>query len=121
MSQRKSPTRQNVTVANNVLSFILEVALLVAGFFWAFKTFPAPSGLIIGLIIAALLVAFWTLVMTPKARLRIRWPAQPMVALLLFLVAGLGLILVQATFAGLLMMVLALVNTWLSFRLQRSA
>lgn len=121
MSRRDSPVRKNLTAAHGVISFVLEVALLVAGFFWAFKTFAAPLGLILGLGIAALLVAFWALLMAPKSRLRIAWPAQPVVALLLFLIAGIGLILVQAGLAGLLMMILAAANTWLSFYLKRSA
>jgi hypothetical protein len=119
VSRRESPARRNLTIANGLIGFVLEVALLVAGFFWAFKTFAAPLGLILGLLIAALLVAFWTLLMAPKARLRIRWPAQPLVALLLFLLAGVALILVQAVVVGLLLMIFAAANTWLSFYLKR--
>lgn len=121
MSGQKTTLNQGLAATNGIVAFVLEVALLVAGFFWAFKTFAAPLGLILGLLIAVVLVAFWALLMAPKSQRRIRWPAQPLVALLLFVIAGIGLILVQATALGIVLIVVAAANTWLGFYLRRTA
>lgn len=114
----KSTLDSSLTLANNVIAFVLEVALLVAAFFWAYKTFSAPTGLITGLLLDIAIVVFWTFLMAPKSRFRIRWPAQPLVALVLFLLAGLGLILAQAGLLGILMIIVAVANAALSYWLK---
>ncbi|WP_082057050.1 YrdB family protein [Psychromicrobium lacuslunae] len=115
-------TTRTLTAVNSVIAFLLEVAMLVAIFFWGFRSLAAPWGVLIGIVAAAVIVVFWSYLMAPKAKYRLSWPTQPIVALLLFLLAGLGLLLVKLPIPGIIMIVLALLNTALSFYLRhRSA
>jgi len=111
-----------LTAINSALAFLLEVAMLVAVFFWGFRSLGAPWGVVIGIAAAAVIVVFWSYLMAPKAKYRLSWPTQPVVALALFLLAGLGLLLVKLPIPGVILMVLAVLNAGLSFYLHgRSA
>lgn len=103
---------------NGTLAFILEVSLLVVAFFWAASLFSGGWGIAAGIVLVVILVAFWSYAMAPKAAHRLRWPVQPLVALLCFVFAGVGLFALGFWPLGVLMIVIAVVHTTLSFWLR---
>ncbi|WP_394938773.1 YrdB family protein [Psychromicrobium sp. YIM B11713] len=117
----RTQVNQALTGINGVIAFILEVAMLVAFFFWGFRSFPAPWGVLLGILVPLVVVVLWSYLMAPKAKRRLSWPAQPLLALLLFVLAGLGLIVVKLTLPGVILMVLAVLNAALSFYLHRGS
>lgn len=77
---------------NNLVSFLLELAMLGALSFWGFHA--GSTGLInwlLGLGIPLLVVIFWGTFMAPNAKNRIAWPWLPVVSLLLFLISAAAL------------------------------
>ncbi|NYE94861.1 amino acid transporter [Psychromicrobium silvestre] len=116
---KQTPALPALVAANGAVAFVLEVAMLVAAFFWGFRSFPAPWGIIIGIVLALVLVVFWAYFMAPKAKRRLGWPVQPLLALLLFVVAAVALIVVGWTILGVIMMVIAVLNTALTIYLGR--
>lgn len=77
---------------NNLVSFLLELAMLGALSFWGFHA--GSTGLIkwlLGLGVPVLVIIFWGTFMAPHASNRIAWPWLPVVSLLLFLVSAAAL------------------------------
>ncbi|WP_285725373.1 YrdB family protein [Psychromicrobium xiongbiense] len=107
--------RSNLKLAHGILAFALEVALLVATFFIAWKSLAFPWGLLLGILAVAVVVLLWGLYLAPKARRRLSWPLQPLAALLLFVVAGIGLISVGWPLFGIPLIIVAALSTGLEF------
>lgn len=74
------------------VSFILELAMLVAFSVWGFSIFHGAPGWAVGLGVPAVLIVFWSIWMAPKSDRRLPWPWRPIVSLLLFLLASIALI-----------------------------
>lgn len=77
---------------NNLVSFLLELAMLGAISFWGFHA--GNTSLIkwlLGLGIPLLVIVFWSVFMAPQANNRIAWPWLPVVSLLLFLISAAAL------------------------------
>lgn len=117
LSAEQSPRTRTLTAIQGVLAFLLEVAMLVAVFFWGFRSLAAPWGVLIGIVAAAVIIVFWFYLLAPNAKYRLAWPTQPVVALVLFLFSGFGLLLVRLPIPGIVLMILAVLNMSLSFYL----
>lgn len=72
-------------IANQVLSFLVEIALLGAAYAGSLgmRAVPRPRW-IAGLLLVAAIIVFWSFWMAPTSRRRIAWPLRPAVALVLF-------------------------------------
>lgn len=71
--------RNGLLALNMVVAFALEVALFFAFAAWAMLSFPqAPAAAV--LVTVAVLAVSWGMFLSPKARVRARWPGHPMVA-----------------------------------------
>jgi hypothetical protein len=77
---------------NNLVSFLLELAMLGAFAFWGFH---AGNGTVmkwlLGIGIPVLVVAFWSIFMAPRSSHRIAWPWLPIISLGLFLLSAAAL------------------------------
>lgn len=96
-------------IARQVLAFALETALLFAVAYGAIAVFPGYEALAAA---GALTVAvlFWGLLMAPRAKHRLPWPALPLVAAGVFLAGAGALMLSGLALAGLLLAAGAVVN-----------
>ena len=88
-----APRRKGPAIARQILAFALETALLFAVAYGAVTAFPdhkvvaAAAALAIG-------VLLWGMLMAPRARNRLPWPALPLVAAGAFL-AGAGTLMLS--------------------------
>lgn len=80
-------------VVRQVLAFALETALLFAVAYWATNTFPAQRAAAAAAALAVSVV-LWGLLLAPRAKYRLPWPALPLVAGGAFL-AGAGALMVS--------------------------
>ena len=102
-------TRPWIRMLRQLLAFALETALLFAVAYWAITTFPQHR-IAAATVALATGVVLWGLVMAPRARNRLPWPALPLVAAGAFL-AGAGALMISGLPAGaLLFAVAALAN-----------
>ncbi|MBO0897765.1 MULTISPECIES: DUF2568 domain-containing protein [Arthrobacter] len=96
-------------IVRQVLAFALETAFLFAVTYWAITAFPshrAPAAVVA----LALSVVLWSLVLAPRAKNRLPWPALPLVAGGAFL-AGAGALMVSGlALAAVLVAAAAVVN-----------
>lgn len=111
----EQPDRTPEVAANGVLTFVLEVGLYGAAALWALQTFPA-FGIAAAAAACVVLVVFWMLFMSPRASRRIKWPIQPVLALLLFLAASFALITLGHPVLGTVFAALAIANAVLNLR-----
>lgn len=88
-----APRRTGTAAARQILAFALETALLFAVAYGAITAFPtykvvaAAAALAIGMLL-------WGVLMAPRARNRLPWPALPLVAAGAFL-AGAGTLMLS--------------------------
>lgn len=101
--------RSKPAAARQVLAFALETAFLFAVGYWAISAFPGREAAAAAAALAAA-VLFWALLLAPRAKNRLPWPALPLVAAGSFL-AGAGLLMISGlTLAALLLAGAALGN-----------
>ncbi|WP_461169079.1 DUF2568 domain-containing protein [Arthrobacter sp. Z1-15] len=88
-----APHRTSPSPARQVLAFALETALLFAVAYGAIRAFPGYEAVAA---VAALAcgVLLWGLLMAPRAKNRLPWPALPLVAAGAFL-AGAGTLMMS--------------------------
>ena len=80
-------------ILRQVLAFALETALLFAVAYWAITAFPAYR-ILAAFVALAVTVVLWGVLLAPRARNRLPWPALPLVAGGAFL-AGAGALMVS--------------------------
>nr|WP_231712138.1 DUF2568 domain-containing protein [Arthrobacter sp. zg-Y820] len=91
------------------MAFALETALLFAVAYGAIAVFPGYEALAAAGALAVA-VLFWGLLMAPRAKHRLPWPALPLVAAGVFLAGAGALMLSGLALAGLLLAAGAVVN-----------
>src|SRR5699024_2607933 len=96
---------------NDILSFLLELAMLVAfgyaGFQW---TENNTLQYVLGIGIPVIIILFWAQCMAPKAKKRLLYPWLLIVTLFLFEAAAFGLYLVEVQTWALIFALAALIN-----------
>jgi len=101
---------------NNLVSFLLELAMLGALGYWGFHTVSSvPLKWVLGIGVPALVIVFWSLFMAPNAEHRIGWPWLPVISLALFLVSAAALYAANARTTAIVLAVVAVVNGLLVF------
>lgn len=96
-------------IARQILAFALETALLFAVVYGAITTFPGHGALAAAAALAGTLL-LWGLLMAPRAKHRLPWPALPLVAAGVFL-AGAGVLVMSGlTLAALFLAAAAVAN-----------
>lgn len=103
-------------MANAALSFLLELAMLVAfGYFGFHSSGPAWLKWLIGIGLPLVVAVFWGLFMAPQASYRLPWPVLPIVALILFLVSAALLYIAGGKTWAIFMAIASAVNAALVF------
>jgi hypothetical protein len=101
---------------NNLVSFLLELAMLGAFAFWGFHAGPTTvTKWLLGIGLPLLLVIFWSRFMAPKARSRLTWPWLPIASLFLFLLSAFVLYMAGGQTAAVILAVVAVINSLLVF------
>jgi hypothetical protein len=101
---------------NNLVSFLLELAMLGALGYWGFHADgPALLKWGLGIGVPALVIVFWSVFMAPNAAHRLAWPWLPAVTLVLFLASALVLYAANARSAALVLAVVSVANVALVF------
>lgn len=96
---------------NNLVSFLLELAMLGALGYWGFSAGGSlPLKWLLGIGVPAALIAFWSVFMAPNSTRRLAWPWVPIVSLVLFLGSALALYSAGAHDAGAVLAVVSIVN-----------
>lgn len=96
---------------NNLVSFLLELAMLGALSYWGFHTGNSTSlKWLLGIGAPAAVVVFWGFFMAPNSSHRLPWPWVPIVSLVLFLASALALYAANARSAALVLAVVAIIN-----------
>lgn len=96
-------------VVRQVLAFALETALLFAVAYWAINAFPAHRAAAAALALAASVV-LWGLLLAPRAKYRLPWPALPLVAGGAFLTGAGALMVSGLPLVAVLLAAAAVVN-----------
>lgn len=106
-----------MTKAASALAFVLEVALIGAVVMWAVDVWALEPLLAVAVagVPAAILTAVF---MTSTSKLRLSWPARPLVAHALFVAGAAVLIGLGYLSYGWIFLVLALVSAALTWRLR---
>lgn len=74
---------------NEALSFLLELAMLVAfGYFGFHVGGPVWLKWLLGIGLPLVVAVFWSIFMAPRASQRLPWPILPVISLILFLTAA---------------------------------
>lgn len=123
---RRSETRKRVNVratatlglANSILGFALEVAMLSAFVFWGFKQVP-PWNMFLGIGIPAVMVVLWGVFMAPRSERRLDESAVRWVSLGAFLAGSAALFAAGVPVLGVLMAVFAVAGFAVSRHLAR--
>lgn len=101
---------------NDLVSFLLELAMLGAFAFWGFH---AGNGTmmkwLLGIGIPVLVVIFWSVFMAPRAGHRMTWPWLPIISLGLFLLSAAALYAAGKPALALSLAAVAVVNGALVF------
>lgn len=119
MSKRRADSPSTtLTGANMTVGFLLEVAMLAAFCYWGFRL-GAPTGYLVGIGLPVVVIVFWGLFMAPRAARQVPWPALPIIALMIFLVAAAALFAAHVPVLALLLGVVSIAYTVLSFYLNR--
>ena len=96
---------------NNLVSFLLELAMLGALSYWGFHAGSSvPLKWLLGIGVPIAVIVFWGFCMAPTSDYRLPWPWVPIVSLVLFLAAALALYASHARSAALALAVVAIVN-----------
>lgn len=96
-------------IVRQVLAFALETALLFAVAYWAIAAFPEHRT-VAAVVALTVSVVLWGLLLAPRAKYRLPWPALPLVAGGAFL-AGAGALMVSGlALVAVLMAAAAVVN-----------
>jgi hypothetical protein len=104
-----APRRKGPAIARQILAFALETALLFAVAYGAVTAFPGYGVLAAAAALAAG-VLLWGMLMAPRARNRLPWPALPLVAAGAFLAGAGTLMLSGLPLPAVLMTVAAVIN-----------
>jgi hypothetical protein len=106
----------SLKMVNLALSFLLELAMVVAFGVWGYHVDGTTLlKWALGLGLPLIIMVFWGIFMAPKASSRLSWPWVPIIAVVLFLLAALALYAAGYKTQGLIMAVLAVINTTLVF------
>ncbi len=103
-------------VLNDILSFLLELAMLVA-FGYAEFHCTENTGLqyVLGMGIPVIIILFWAQWMAPKAKKRLPYPWLLIVTLFLFEAAALSLYLAEVKELAVVFGIVALINVGIRF------
>lgn len=123
---RRSETRERANVrttdglglANSILGFALEVAMLSAFVFWGFKQ-VAPWNMVLGIGIPAVTVVLWGVFMAPRSERRLGESAVRWVSLGAFLAGSAALFAAGVPILGALMAVFAVASFAIARQLAR--
>lgn len=123
---RRAETRERANVwakdglglANSILGFALEVAMLSAFVFWGFKLVP-PWNMVLGIGIPAVTVVLWGVFMAPRSERRLGESAVRWVSLGAFLAGSAALLAAGVPVLGALMAVFAVAGFAVSRHLAR--
>ena len=99
---------------NNLVSFLLELAMLAALGYWGFTV--GSSALLkwlLGIGVPVAVIVFWSFFMAPNSAQRLPWPWVPIVSLVLFLASAVALYVANARSAALLLAAITIVNVTL--------
>lgn len=89
----ETSSRPWTIIVRQVFAFALETALLFAVAYWAITAFPSHRA-VAAVTALALSVVLWGLLLAPRAKNRLPWPALPLVAGGAFL-AGAGALMIS--------------------------
>jgi hypothetical protein len=96
--------------ANMVLSFIIEVVILLAFGYWGFREFHGFAAWLFGLGVPAAAIIIWGIWAAPKSNKRLKQPGLVILKLVLFGLAGLALLAAGQTVWALILWALAILN-----------
>ena len=101
---------------NNLVSFLLELAMLGALIFWGFHVGNTTAAKwLLGAVVPLAVIVFWSFFMAPQASSRIAWPWLPVISLVLFLISALALYVAGMQTAAIILAIVAVVNVVLVF------
>lgn len=101
-------------MANLALSFLLELAMVVAFGVWGYHVGGTTLlKWVLGLGLPLITMVLWGMFMAPKATNRVGWPWLPLIAGTLFLLAALALYVAGYKTHGIVVAVFAVINTCL--------
>lgn len=104
----------SVKAINMGVSFLLELAMLVALGIWGFAV-GGNAQWVLGLGLPAIAVVFWGMWMAPNSSHRIAFPWRPMIALALFLLASVALWVSGHHTSGIVMGIVSVMNSFFVF------
>lgn len=101
----------SLKLINMGIAFFLEIAMLVAFGMWGFHMKEVVMRWLVGIGLPVVIMIAWGIWMAPNASQRISWPWQPLIAVLLFLLAAVALWASGHKTSSVVMAIVTIINT----------